>query len=332
MDSCPCSIWPKMATTDATVLLLPAGSGMAVAAIQALRRDPSIRIIAADMNRLAAGMYLADAAYMVPLLEHPAFFDLLFDIIAKESVDAVIPALDPFLIPFAERRADIERHGAHLLLSPTKSLRITRDKWITYNHLKAHIPVPTSWIEKEAIDIPFPLFIKPRAGSGSVDAIRLDDDKKLDYYFRHIELPIVQDFLPGVEYTVDCLADTNGRLLTSIPRKRLDVRNGVCTKSQIICSDHLDSMATKVSSLVRFSGPFFFQAIEDAQGIPRLTEVNPRISGTMSLSSASGWNIHVNAVRMLLGKPVVDSAIKFGIYVSRYLKDIYLDDEDLVQW
>ena len=284
------------------------------------------------MNRLAAGMYLADAAYMIPLLDHPAFFDLLFDIITKESVDVVIPALDPFLIPFAERREDIEGCGARLLLSPTRSLRITRDKWVTYSHLKEHIPVPKSWIEKEAIDMPFPLFIKPRAGSGSVDAKRLDNAKELDYYFRHIELPIVQDLLPGVEYTVDCLADTSGRLQASIPRKRLDVSNGVCTKSQIIASDQLDNMAAKVSSLVRFSGPFFFQAIEDAQGIPRLTEINPRISGTMSLSSASGWNIHVNAVRMLLGKPMVDSAIKLGIYVTRYWKDIYLDDGDLVQW
>ena len=321
-----------MVTTNATVMLLPAGSGMAVAAIQAIRSDPSIRIIGADMNRLAAGMYLADSAYMIPLLEHPEFFDLLFDIIAKESVDVVIPALDPFLIPFAKRRQDIEGHGARLLLSPTRTLLVTRDKWVTYNHIKEHVPVPKSWIAKEAIDVSFPLFIKPRDGSGSVDAQRVDDATELDYYFRHIERPIVQELLPGDEYTVDCLADTDGTLLVSVPRKRLDVRSGVCTKSQIVASDRLDSMASKVSSLVRFSGPFFFQAIEDAQGSPRLTEINARISGTMSLSSASGWNLHINAVRMLLGKPVVASAIKYGSYVSRYWRDIYLDDGDLVQW
>ena len=129
---------------------------------------------------------------------------------------------------------------------------------------------------------------------------------------------------------MDCLADTDGTLLVSIPRRRLDVRSGVCTKGQIVASDMLDSMAAKISSLVRFHGPFFFQAIEDARGNPRLTEINARISGTMSLSSASGWNIHVNAVRSLLGRPLVAAPIKYGSYVSRYWKDIYLDEDDLV--
>ena len=320
-----------MSATSATVLLLPVGSGMSVAAIQAMRSDASIRIVGADMNRLAAGMHLVDAAYMMPLIEHPDFFDMLFDIIARESVDIVIPALDPFLIPISRRRQEIEQRGAQLLLSPTESLMITRDKWVTYNHLYGHIPLPKSWILQEEVEASFPLFIKPRTGSGSVHAFRVDDASQFDYYFRHIELPIVQEFLTGDEYTVDCLAATDGTLLVSIPRKRLDVRNGVCIKGQIVASDVLDDMATKISSLVRFQGPFFFQAIEDAHGTPRLTEINARISGTMSLSSASGWNIHVNAVRTLLGKPVVAAPINYGRYVSRYWKDIYLDADDLVQ-
>ena len=319
-----------MPVTNATVLLLPVGSGMAVAAIQALRNDASIRIVGADMNHLAAGMYLVDAAYMMPLIEHPDFFDMLFDIIARESVDIVIPALDPFLIPISRRRQDIERRGAQLLLSPTESLVITRDKWRTYTHVNGHIPVPRSWIVHEEVDASFPLFIKPRAGSGSVQAFRVDDASELDHYFRHIERPIVQEFLTGDEYTVDCLADTDGTLLVSIPRRRMDVRSGVCIKGQIVASDALDDMATKISSLVRFQGPFFFQAMEDAHGTPHLTEINARISGTMSLSSASGWNIHVNAVRTLLGKPVVAAPINYGRYVSRYWKDIYLDEDDLV--
>lgn len=320
-----------MVATDATVLLLPVGSGMAVAAIQALRNDPSIRIIGADMNRLAAGMYLVDAAYVIPLIEHPDFFELLFDIIARESVDVVIPALDPFLIPLSVRRHDIELRGARLLSSPTETLVITRDKWATYNHVKDHVPVPDSWALRKDVGAPFPLFIKPRAGSGSIDAWQVNNAVELDHYFDRIERPIVQELLTGEEYTVDCLADSDGTLLISIPRKRIDVRSGVCTKAQIVASDSLDDMAAKINSLVRFNGPFFFQAIEDAQGTPRLTEINARISGTMSLSSASGWNIHVNAVRTILGMPIVAAPIKYGSYVSRYWKDIYLDEGDLVQ-
>ena len=304
---------------------------MAVAAIQAMRSDDSIRLIGADMNRLAAGMYLVDRAYMIPLLEDQRFFQLLFDIIIEESVDIVIPALDPFLLPFSRRRHEIERLGARLMVSPTESILITRDKWLTYSLLRDHVPVPTSWIVRETVNVPFPVFIKPRYGSGSVDAFRVNSAEELDYRFGQIESPIVQELLAGDEYTIDCLADESGTLLVSIPRRRLEVKAGVCIKSQIIASDELNDMAAKISSLVRFSGPFFFQAKEDDEGVPRLTEINSRISGTMSLSSASGWNIHLNAVRLALGKPIRTAPIKYGSYVSRYWKDIYLDEIDVVK-
>ena len=79
------------------VLILPVGSGMAVAAIQAIRHDKSIRLVGADLNPLAAGMYLVDKAYVVPLLRAENFFQSLYDIIASERISVVIPALDQFL-------------------------------------------------------------------------------------------------------------------------------------------------------------------------------------------------------------------------------------------
>ena len=207
---------------------------------------------------------------------------------------------------------------------------ITRDKWKTYCLLKERVPVPRSWIDPKEIDSAFPLFLKPRYGSGSVDTFRVNSIEELNYQIVHVERPIIQEFLPGDEYTVDCLADEDGRLLVSIPRKRIETKAGVCTKSQTVAHDGLNNMATIISSVVRFSGPFFFQAKEDVRGVPRLTEINARMSGTMSLSSAAGWNIHLNAIRLALGKPTKGGPIVYGRYVSRYWKDVYIDERDMM--
>lgn len=89
----------------------------------------------------------------------------------------------------------------------------------------------------------------------------------------------------------------------------------------------LEDMARKIAGKLKFRGIFFFQAKEDANGIPKLTEINPRIAGTMSLSSASA-NIHSLAVRMMMGEKIKIPKIK-ELYVTRYLDDIYLSKKDV---
>ena len=319
-----------MTSQQTSVLILPVGSGMAIAAIQAMRHDKSIRLVGADLNPLAAGMYLVDKAYIVPRMNARNFFRSLYDIIVSERIAVVIPALDQFLLPFSRRRLEIEQLGAKLIASPSETIMITRDKWKTYCLLKKHVPVPKSWINQNAIDSAYPLFIKPRSGSGSVDAFRVNNEDEMHYQIGHIKHPIIQEFLPGDEFTVDCLAAEDGRLMASVPRKRIETKAGVSTKSQTVAHDGLSNMATIISSVLRFSGPFFLQAKEDIRGVPRLTEINARMSGTMSLSSAAGWNIHLNAVRLALGNPTKGGPIVYGRYVSRYWKDVYIDESDIV--
>lgn len=50
---------------------------------------------------------------------------------------------------------------------------------------------------------------------------------------------------------------------------------------------------------------FGFQFKEDANGVPRLLECNPRVQGTMVASCFAGANIIWFGVRELLGDPVI---------------------------
>lgn len=220
----------------------------------------------------------------------------------------------------------MKKKGVKVIISEPKTIEITRDKWKTYLALQGIVALPKSFIDKQKIDKPFPLFLKPRAGSGSKGAHKIKSSEDLDFYYRMIDNPIIQEFLPGKEYTVDCLADNDGKLLTTICRQRIEIKDGITAKGKIVKNSEIEDIAKKISKQLKFSGPFFFQIKEDAKKQPKLIEINARMAGTMSLSSHSGVNIHALAVKMAVGQKIKINKIKYGLQVTRYFKDIYIMD------
>lgn len=311
------------------ILIVPAGSGIAISAILKLKEDKKMRIFSADADLLAPGLHLSDKGYEIPNYSDPLFYQSLYSIIKKEHIDVLIPALDTFLLDFSKKSKEFKKLGVETLISIPNTIRITRDKWLTYNKLKDIIPFPKSFIQLNDIDVDFPLFIKPREGSGSKDAHLVLNNKDLDFHFNSINEPIIQEYLPGKEYTVDCLADYEGNLIICIPRERIETKCGISIKGRIIKSKEIEEIALKISSNLKFFGPFFFQLKEDYNGTLKIMEINSRISGTMSLSSASGVNIHSLAVRMLMGEKIEIPRFEDEIYITRFWKDIILKVEDL---
>lgn len=309
------------------ILIIPAGSGMAIAAIKAMRADKNLKIISADVNKLAPGLYLSDKGYLIQPFDSDSFYPQLESIIKKERIDVVIPALDPILLDFSRKKEYFEGLGTKVMVSDNETIEIGRDKWKTYQRLNDVISIPKSFIKIDDVDVGYPLFIKPRGGSGSEDTFKIRSQEELNFFFNRIHKPIIQEYLCGKEYTIDCLADGESNLLLSIVRERIETKAGISVKGEIIKNEKLDEMAKDIAKNLKFTGPFFFQAKDDTNGEPKLMEINPRISGTMSLSSHSGANIHTLAVRLLMGEKVNIPKINHGIYLTRYWEEIYLDNE-----
>ena len=311
------------------VLILPAGSGMAVAAIKSLKKDSSIETVSADSNRLAPGLYLSDKSFVVPRFDDSDFFDSLKKIIVDESIDLVIPALDTVLLSFSEKNSFFESLGTKLMSCSPETIRITRDKWLTYNKLRTKVPFPSSFVNKKHINIGFPLFIKPRAGSGSINTFKCENELELDFFLNKFDNMIIQEFLPGKEFTVDCLCDLNGKFLCCMSRERLEIKAGISVKGKIVKSDTLELLAKNIASSMEFKGPFFFQVKEDINRNPKILEINARISGSMSLSSFSIGNIYSLAIRSFLGEKITIPEIKPNVFLIRYFEDMFFEEKDL---
>lgn len=315
-----------------TVLITPAGSGMAVVAIKAIKQEPDIKIAAADMNPLASGLHLVHKSYLVPRISDPSFFSKIDLIVKKEKVNVVIPCLDPFLLPFARRSRAFKEKGVKVVISPEKTVEICRDKWRTYTLLKNTIPMPKATTDfnssGETYDnIGFPAILKSRSGSGSKDVYIVRDMSDLTFYLRKINDPMLQQRADGQEYTVDMLVGKDGRPLAIVPRKRIEVKAGISVKGEIELDPVLIEIGRKMCEKLRFFGPVNFQAIVDRKvKAPKVTEINPRISGGMSLTVASGVNIPLLSVYLAVGRKVIEIKLpkEHPLYMGRYLEEIIL--------
>ena len=218
-----------MSKKEYRVLLVPSGSAMAIAANHALRRYKGFKIIGADSDKLAAGMYLCDEGYTVPKFKDKDFFPTIKKIVKKEKIDVIFPCLDPILYDFSKRKKEFEKIGTKVIISDPESISICRDKWKTMNKLEDKIPLPESCIKKKDVKS-FPVFIKPRDGSGSKHIYKINSREELDALYDKVPKPIIQEFLGGKEYSVDCLCSKEGKLLACVPQERIDSRSGVATK------------------------------------------------------------------------------------------------------
>jgi hypothetical protein len=112
---------------------------------------------------------------------------------------------------------------------------------------------------------------------------------------RRFKTQLVMQHLPGLERSVDCLGD-NGRLLAGIVRRK----NADGTQFLEANETVLGYVRTLVAHF-NLSGLFNVQFKDDANGMPRLLEINPRMAGGISYSFLSGVVLPYWAIRLALG-------------------------------
>jgi carbamoyl-phosphate synthase large subunit len=308
---------------------------MAVTAIKALRKHSDVRIVATDIDELSPGLHMADTGYIVPPFDNDEYMNAILEIVEREDIDVVVPALDPILKRFAADRADFADYDAAVLVSPPETLDITQDKWKTYQHLTEILPLPQSWNNVDDVDGDGEYFVKPRGGSGSEDIHRVTSRTELEFYCERVSNPIIQDYLPGNEYTIDSLTDRNGALLACVPRLRKEITSGISTKVEVVENEQLVNLAQCVAGELTFTGPFFVQAKVDKNGVLRVIEIGARIAGTMCQEFVNP-SLQYLSILQLTGKQVPEPTVNFGSQVSRYWDEQYFNEgeqfNELTRW
>lgn len=288
------------------ILITGAGGAAAIALIQQLGKD--FELYAADISTHAAGLYLVPPARRC-IVERGAsrgFVPGLLALCAKHRIDLVVPTVDCELEPVARSRAQFEAAGARVLVASAPTLRRCLDKLALMRLAASVVPVPRTACFDDAFDPTdwtFPLIVKPRSGSGGRGVVKLADAAALARTPRDATM-LVQEFAPGLEYSVDVLATQLGRVVSAVPRLRLKVDSGVAVTACTVKDEELEELAVRVSSLIGLTGVANVQFRRDRTGRPVLLEINARFPGTMPLTVAAGVDMPGYAVRDILGLPL----------------------------
>lgn len=317
------------------ILITGTGGPAGIGALRALA-DSGHELVAADMSEMASGLFLVPRERRVLLRPgaHPQFVPQLMLACAELGIDTVLPTVDAELLPLAEASRDLRSRGIELVAPGTKALRTCLDKFQLFVLACGHVPCPRTALFGRSFDPNgwrFPLIVKPRRGSGSRGVIQVQSERELRQLERSPDL-IVQQFLPGMEYSVDVLAQGNGEMLVAVPRSRLATDSGVSVCSQTHFDPELIELARRACEIVGLRFVANVQFKRDASGRPKLMEINPRIPGTIGLTVAAGTNLPALSLDVLDGHVIPKEALKFReLAVVRMLTEVFVDPSEFQQ-
>jgi carbamoyl-phosphate synthase large subunit len=300
--------------------------------MRALRDEP-LEFLSADIDPHAPGLFLVDAEHrlLLPRGDDPSFTDVVLEICRERGVDVLVPTVDSELVPIAERRDEFATAGTSVLVAPARALQRCLDKWGLMQVVDGSVPIPRSAPLGEDFDpaaFELPVLVKPRVGSGSRGVRRVDSWDALGAV-RDRSL-LVQEYLPGPEYSLDVLATAEGEVRAVVPRERLRVDSGIAITSRTVHDDELEAVGARAVEAAGLTGVANVQVMRDAAGTPRLIEINPRFPGTMPLTVASGVNMPRLALGELLGEPIPRGPLPFrGVAMTRVFEDVTVDVEEL---
>lgn len=309
------------------VLVTGAGGPAGVAVIRSLLNRGDAEVFAADMDGWASGLYLvpADRRRLVLPGADAGFVDGIIGIVADAGIDVVIPTVDVELPALAARSEEL---GAVLAAPSPETLDTALDKYALAAACTGALRVPTTVLLGEPWTGGFPVIVKPRRGAGSRGVHLVADRAALDAEGSDAA-QIVQEYLPGEEFSVDVLAGPDG-VIAAVPRTRTRVDSGVSIAGRTVHDPELEDAARAVAVAIGLVGVANVQLRRDADGVPALLEVNPRFPGAMPLTIAAGVDMPSLVLDLALGRPLPASIPFRELANVRYLEDVFVDPAEVL--
>ena len=253
----------------------------------------ALEVHGADASWRAPALHLVDKPHIVPSISSGRYIDVLCKIVKKHRVDMIVPLLDLELIPLAGSADRFAEHGCRVVISPERVVRICRDKIATFEALsKAGIDTPRTWRWEDLTNLKsrgFPYFMKPLSGSAAKGNYFIRNEDELRTFGPLVENPIVQEFVKGVEHTLDVYTGFDGVPRCAVPRRRIEVRSGEVSKAVVVKDKAIMAVGMRVAeALGECRGVITVQCMVTPRGRIRVIEINPRFGGGAPLAIHAG--------------------------------------------
>ncbi|HZU59741.1 MAG TPA: ATP-grasp domain-containing protein, partial [Solirubrobacteraceae bacterium] len=273
--------------------------------------------------------YAAHHRYPVPPIDDEGYVPALKGLCQRHGVLAVVPLTDLDLEVLARARQDEQLPA---FVPDAETARATFDKYEAHLLLeRLGLPSPPTVLPGERVDR-FPVMVKPRWGSGARSIHRADDRAAAEFFVGYVpEATMIQRWMDGPEFSIDCLSDLEGRCLNAIPRTMIESRGGESIKGTVIRDPELIELGRRVVEALGVRGPCTTQVFRDRELGLRITDVNTRFGGAFPapmFAALPGHTYPELIVRMAHGERVEPHVGEFraGITFTRYFWQLELDE------
>ena len=321
------------------VLLTCVGGELAPQIINYLKNSKlhKVNVIGVDMSSEAIGQYFCDEFIQVPAGDEQGYIDRILETINKYGVQLIIPGSDKEALILAKNRNELTLQGTSVACSDYEVLKIFTSKIQMMESLESgefNIPIwrPVYTLEDlyETIEIfeskNKECVIKPDKGTGGrgVYVIGFNDQQKniilgrekhysyktfkesVSEYESYLPSLIMENFQEPV-YDIDLLS-WMGRPLRTVVRKRR-VSSMPNMGHKVLLDNELMKLGEHLIKNYKMSWLHDADVMLDDQGKPYVIEINPRMSGSASVSIAAGIPLMDDLISLAKGDDI-DSKIR----------------------
>lgn len=305
------------------------------------------KIIATDMQLSAPALQAADVKVQVPAVYADNYIDITLGICKEHNVDILISLNDLELPILADNKERFESMGVKLIVSSPEVIDICFDKYKTAQWVESiGLNAPKTYVRladaKAALargEISFPLFMKPRWGSGSIGLETIEDMEELDIYYHLLlkkikktilatasvgdEYIMIQEKLTGSEFGLDVMNDLSGNHVAVSVKQKLAMRAGETDKAITCDLPIVREMGQKIGENLKHIGNLDVDIMQRANGDYCVLELNPRFGGGYPFSYEAGVNMPKAIIDWVKGK-AVDARILQPEYGKIFAKNDYL--------
>lgn len=267
------------------------------------------KVFAVDCDPTAPALYHADFFEIVPRIDHPEYISVLKSLCHKYNINGILSLIDPELSLLARYKDEFEKDGVHIIVSDEKVIDICYDKFLTHIFLESQgLPTVPTYIDLEKVKqalnegkLQFPLIIKPRNGSASIGVQLVSKFKELQEVLETNQNLIIQPYMKGNEYCVECYIDLltkeNANLFS---KRKFNMRAGETDKSIVVRDQELSHITDKLINVLKPVGPIDIDFFKTENGY-MISEINPRFGGGYPYAYAMGHNFIEQIINNLKG-------------------------------
>ena len=305
------------------------------------------KVVATDMQLSAPALQVADVKLQVPAVYDPEYVNITFQICKEHKIDALLSLNDLELPILAENKVRFEAIGVKVIVSDSSVIDIAFDKYKTAQWVESlGLKSPKTFVRlgdtKRALqtgDLHFPLFMKPRWGSGSIGLASIADMEELDIYYHLLmkqvkktilatasvgnEYIMIQEKLTGKEFGLDVMNDLDGNNVAVSVKQKLAMRAGETDKAVTVDLPEVREIGHKIGTALKHIGNLDVDVMQNEKGEYCVLELNPRFGGGFPFSYEAGVNLPKAIIEWVKGNKV-NASILQPEYDRMFSKNDYL--------